>query len=696
MNEDTTLGVVQEAAANPTGETPEKESTRQLVKDIVAKVKKGRDHHKDAFKRMRQDQELVHQGTSKTQYMNGKKYVANIVQRHVQQRVSSLYAKNPKASYQRRKKRDFAVWDEKVQSLQGAVAQLQQGILDPNAIAMLTDYEKGMQRRRMLDGLGETLVGLFQYFTDEQVPSFKLMMKQCVRRGVVTGVGYLKLDFQRSMIRNPSTQMHIDSLQEKLDKIRVLTEDITEGDIDADSGEARQLELMIQSLMNEDLVVDQEGVIFGFPQSTALIIDPNCIQLQGFIGANWVAEEHFFDPKEVEEIFNVDLKDAKYTKYAKNRANEARGGGPSYSDTRSTKEPQCCVWEYYDRTTGLRYYVMDGYADFLEEPDSPNVDLERFFPYYSLVFNAIENEKELFPPSDVRLLKPMQDDHNFAREGLREHRKAARPKYVIPKNSMEETDIVALRTHQPHHVAQIKGLQPGQKASDFISQVPTAAIDPNLYITTHLLDDIQIVIGSQEANLGSVSKATATETSVAENARMTSIQSNIDDLDDFLSDLARDSGQVMLVEMDSESVISIVGPGAIWPELSAEEIKKEVNLKIEAGSSGRPNKAADLANMERVLPYIIQIPGIDPTWLAKELLRRLDDRLDITDAVASGLPSITALNGMVGAGAGNPGEETGSGAAPASQGAQGGNNQKQPQQGTPGPQPGFPTGQPVQ
>lgn len=695
MNDDT-MNVVQEAVTNDGSVEGGKESNRQLVKDITSKIKKARDHYKEPFKRMRQDQEMVHQGTSKPQYMGGKKYVANIVQRHVQQRVSSLYAKNPKASYQRRKKRDFKVWDEKLTTLQQALSSLQQGMIDPNSLAVLADYEQGMQRRRMLDGLGETLVTLFQYYTDEQVPSFKLMMKQCVRRAVVTGVGYLKLDFQRSMKRNPSVQMHIDSLQEKLDKIRVLTEDIAEGELDADSGEARQLELMIQDLMEQPLVLDQEGVVFGFPQSTALIIDPACVQLQGFIGANWIAEEHYFEPREVEEIFGVDLKQAKYTKYARNKAESVRGGGPAYTDNKSTKEPQCCVWEYYDRTSGLRYYVLDGYCDFLEEPDSPNVDLERFFPYYSLVFNAIENEKELFPPSDVRLVKPMQDDHNFAREGLREHRKAARPKYVIPANSMEESDVQALKTHQPHHVAQIKGMQPGQKAADFISEVPVAKIDPNLYITTHLMDDVQVVVGAQEANFGSVSKATATETSVAESARMSSLQSNIDDLDDFLSNIARDSGQIMLTELDVETVAEIVGPGAVWPQLSTEEIKKEVNLKIEAGSSGRPNKAADLANMERVLPYLIQIPGIDPTWLAREVLKRLDDKLDLTDAISSGLPSITSLNGALNSGAMGPGVENGSGSSPASQGAQGGQNQERPQQNQGGPQPGYPTGNPVQ
>ena len=54
----------------------------------------------------------------------------------------------------------------------------------------------------------------------------------------------------------------------------------------------------------------------------------------------------------------------------------------------------------------------------------------------------------------------------------------------------------------------------------------------------------------------------------------------------------------------------------------------------------------------------MQIPGIKPEWLAKELIKRLDDKMDITTAFQSMLPSIIAMNGMasrLGAGPEGPG-----------------------------------------
>ena len=127
--------------------------------------------------------------------------------------------------------------------------------------------------------------------------------------------------------------------------------------------------------------------------------------------------------------------------------------------------------------------------------------------------------------------------------------------------------------------------------------------------------------------------------------------------------------------------MEIAGPGAVWPELSGSEIADELILEIEAGSSGRPNKGAEIANFEKIVPLLIQIPGISPEWLARQAIRRLDDRLDPTDAIVADIPSIIALNGMkmqqaaMGGGAPQPGDGQ---TNPAAQGPQGAMNSPAP------------------
>ena len=95
---------------------------------------------------------------------------------------------------------------------------------------------------------------------------------------------------------------------------------------------------------------------------------------------------------------------------------------------------------------------------------------------------------------------------------------------------------------------------------------------------------------------------------------------------------------------------------------------EEVFLEIEAGSTGKPNRAAELRNIERIMPFLIQIPNIDPQWLAKELIKRLDDKLDVEEAIHVNMPSVISQNSAMQPGTGDPATD------PAAQGGQGANN----------------------
>jgi len=272
----------------------------------------------------------------------------------------------------------------------------------------------------------------------------------------------------------------------------------------------------------------------------------------------------------------------------------------------------------------------------------------------------------------VHLMRSMAHEYNRAREGLREHRKANRPAYLTPAGALEEEDKEKLANRPAHGVITVQGMQSGQKSEDLVTPLKTIGIDPNLYEVGTVFDDVQLAVGAQEANFGGTAGATATETSVAESSRMSALGAQVDELDSFMSEIARSAGAIMFQQMSAKQVKKIAGPGAVWPELTAQEIADEIQLEIEAGSTGKPNQAAELRNIERVLPFIIQIPGIDPKWLAKEVLKRMDDKLDLDAALAEGMKSVVAMNGMQDANA----------AAGMNQGAAGGMNAPMP--GAPG------------
>ena len=137
-----------------------------------------------------------------------------------------------------------------------------------------------------------------------------------------------------------------------------------------------------------------------------------------------------------------------------------------------------------------------------------------------------------------------------------------------------------------------------------------------------------------------------------------------------------------------------MGPGAVWPQLTKAEIAKDLILEIEAGSSGRPNQAQELQNFERLAPMLTSLPGINPIALAKEAIKRLDDRINLDDFIAEGLPSIQSMNSAKPMPTGMPGPAGG----PEAQGPQGANNAPEtapPQSDSPTPRPQPGTQPPV-
>jgi hypothetical protein len=285
---------------------------------------------------------------------------------------------------------------------------------------------------------------------------------------------------------------------------------------------------------------------------------------------------------------------------------------------------------------------------------------------------------------------------NRSRQGVREHRMANRPKYIIARGALEEKDLDKLESAPAHSVLEIDGLRPEDDIAKKVQRFPNIGIDPNQYETGTSYGDIEKSVGAQESMLGGTSNSTATESSIAENSRSVSNADNIDELDDLLTALARAVGELMLMELSKETVMEIAGPGCAWPEMqpTREEVSKDLYLQIKAGSSGRPNKALELANIERAVPYLLQLPGINPQPLAKKYADLLE--IDINELYIPNMPSIVAQNaakpfdsaGGAGAqvqpGTGDPATD------PAQQGGQGANNAPVAQARQPGPQPAFP------
>lgn len=622
---------------------------KALVKEWTDRVKSGKAFFKNDFKQM--DDDMKFASGEQWDGGNGGRYVANIVQRHLNQRVASLYAKDPRIVAKRRRTMDFTLWDESMETVNGLLTSLQGAAqvgqqADPNSLQLINDIMQGMNKHKLMDKIAKTMEILAEYTLSEQQPGFKVRMKQLVRRTSTVGVGYVKVDFARALQKRPDDVEKVTDITSQIAVLEREAYNLQGPEKDQNDSELAALKVQLAALnQNQEMVVN-EGVVFDFPKSKNIIVDPRCSELIGFVGAKWIAQEFILSVNDVKEVYHVDLKKGQYTNYTaadekiRSEMLPERGLDGKFKTTPGRVR----VWEIYSKDDKMLYVVAEGYCDFLREPGEPNVKLKRFWPIFPLAFNVREDDDKIYPQSDVFLIRDMQKEYNRQRQGLKEHRVANRPKTLVGAGQLDEEDIVGLRNHPANAVIVLRALQPGQKAEDVLQAYKGSPIDSALYDTSQAFDDIQRVAGAQEADLGGTNGDSATESKISESNRMTSIASNIDDLEDMLNDLAGSMGEIFFKEISSETAKKIAGPGAAWPELTAQEISDQLILKIEAGSSGRPNKAAELDNITKLAPLIMQIPGISPKWLFEQLVMRMDDRLDPTDALQSGLQSIVSMN----------------------------------------------------
>jgi len=720
-------------------EQPEPEPRRKaLVDAMTSMVKHGKTFWDKTFRQMETDQKFA----AGAQWPEDPKkvlfddvatadlYIANITLQHIQKRVASVYAKNPKAICRRRQRILSTVWDGTMESLaqaQQTVQQAQQagmmammgiaqnlglasagamgngpgmmpGMPQPGAMPaspplpggnpaaagspgapgpeagpgmgapmppmpmmpppdeiasaneIIADAQNVKRQLTMLNKIARTLEILYEYELSEQQQSFKSMMKMTVRRAATSGVGWTRLGFQRVMGKSPDLDSRIADIQSQLQLVERISADLADGETEMDSASAEQLRLTLDALSKEQDIVVREGLVFSWPKSTAVIPDPHCIQLRDFLGCDWVAEEFLLSVNEVQETYGVDVSKG-HTSYERmdvgsdyERARQSweTGGSKETGIDDDADTSNCVVWHVYNKKDGLVYKICDGYKDFLGEPTAPEVYTDRFWPWFLTAFNEVDGR--VYPISDVQLIRPMQRELNRARQGLREHRIANRPKTAYAEGTLSEDDLEAFRSHPVNALIGVSGLQPGQDINQLLQAVKGAPIDPNLYEVNPIFQDLQRAVGDQEADLGGTSGDTATETSYAASAKANATGSSIDDIDETLNAMAKAAGQILLLNVSEEVVKSVVGPGAMWPVLTKSEVARDIYLEIQAGSSGRPNQAQELQNFERLAPILMQLPGVKPSFLAKEAIRRMDDKVDVDEAIADGLPSITSMN----------------------------------------------------
>lgn len=639
-------------------QSPEMSPTEeQTVKLWIKRIKAAKVYFKDDFDRMRENMEFA----AGLQWMGqesindkDERYIANFITHHVNNKVASLYARDPKAIARCRKRLNYQLWDGSAEQEMGAQMTLQSsammGQMAPQAAQaqmLLADIQQGQQWEKLCKKVGETLEILYGYQCDVQSPSFKFQMKQLVRRVVTCGVGFVRLNYVQDFDHVLSSSLTDDSLAVRIKQAKSIMEGIDDDTISDEDPRVEQLRLLLESVQTSikegDTTNIEQRLEFDFPDVDRIIVDEKCKCLKGFIGADWVAHEFLYPLSKANAYFELSgdkkiVTGGTFIQYGPN-AQEKPQPSQDAKPEDVQKEPLGCFWEVFDLTTKSHFFVCDGHRWYVQAPQPVSPSINRFWPIFSLTFNDIEVDSNMkvhiYPPSDVQLLKPMQKERNRIRQELREHRITNRPFFWALNGTIAEDDLKKLAEHETGELITLKSVPMGaggqQNVTDAIGKWEGVTIKQEMYTTQPLDEDASLAVGSNAIQQGApIRHVAATPAVIQEQSRMSGVNSNVDDLDDLLSELAGASGEMMLRVFNPQTVQRIVGRGGVFPDQQREDFLNEVYLDIVASSSGRPNKAVEIANFERIAPTLMQAMMNPALWpIVEEGVKRLDDRLDL-------------------------------------------------------------------
>lgn len=601
------------------------------------RVEEAKQLYRPVFDRMRKNIEFVyglqHPGATT---LNDDRYTANLVLRILLQKCANLYARDPRTLVKRARRLHYTVWDGRTETLQQAMAAASQararGETDPAAEAILNDFASGFEFERTLDRVATTLQIVDEYFIRTARPEYKEQMKQLIMRVLTCGVGYLR----QTLVRTPSSPLSTIETRHSPADIAERAAALEKAIEDPTDQRATALVSLYRGLGVSDPFELPERIEFDFLPPTSVIPDPRTRSLREFIGARWIAIEYNLPLFDVNAAFGIDVKAADLHP---NPPPEPKPG----PEELHRENPDVTVWEVWDYESRTRCFILNGWDEFLMEPAPPEYPVSGFWPVIALTFNHTEVDPEtkasIFPPSDVDLLRPVQEEWNRVKESLRNHREANAPRYVVQKGILTDESRAALQEAEAHQVIELE-LPLDKNPADILTPLRLAPISPDLYNTAPLTEDIFFISGFQEADLlNPRPRVTATVGTIAEQARQTVITSNIDDLDMFLSRAARMRGELFLQGLSEETVRQIAGPGAAWPSLLEDrrELLKFLTLSVVAASSGRPNRALDVATLERLAPFLLQA-GANPVGLVELLAKAYDETLDISKLMPLQLP----------------------------------------------------------
>jgi hypothetical protein len=504
----------------------------------------------------------------------------------------------------------------------------------------------------------------------------KTSVRSMVRSTLTVGQGWFKATMWSKKRPQPQVEKRIHDMEEQISYLhelkRVAQED-PNTDTDAAIG---MIQMALTGLRAKTMLEKEHGINIDFVRAEDVQTSLDIAASSSYKSGDWMSEDIYVPVESLRERFDRLEKediDGVTAYYQRNIPANAKGdvlaaatGEEVYAGQYTKTEPSNInaggdadkpvkfgkVIEFWDRRDNMIKTMIEGVKRWAVEPYPPNQATIRFFPYFRLSFYEVDGQRH--PHSLTFRLRKLADEYAACRSNQRLTRERCIPGTIFNAGAMDEKDARKLEQSVIGEMVGINPTNPETPIQNIVMEKKLPQVNPALWDSTAIITDMERVSGVQEAMQQAMTQQpkTATEAQIQQSGFASRTGADRDTLEDVLGDLAVYTAQCAIQECDPLWVQRVCGPLAFWPYgMDVQDLLTMVEVELQAGTTGKPNLAAEKANWATILPLleklmlqIRQVSLTDPPMaealenLLKESLRRMDDRLDIDQFIPSAPP----------------------------------------------------------
>lgn len=687
------------------------ETERKLVKKAFDEYKAAREFDKSARKRYARDRSYA-DGSAQKKYAS----TANLIGSFIDVLVSFLYAKNPDVGARPAQKvvatPPAAPMPPPMPALGAAMAPplpaapgLPPAVPPlPGALPAVAGAAPPMPGMPPMPGLAAPPAEQSQSHNDSTALAETLQIvisrlwkdgrlkkagKKMVRSALSVGPGWFKALMYSESKKDPQVEKSIADLKARLEHIEAMKTKLAEAtDPTCDyATEQAQIEQSMQGAEGSLMKIIRQGMTIDFMRAEDVQVSLDVAFTEDYLDADWNSNDLYIPKSSLRERFTrlTDEDEKKAATYHAKKAPENDGTAPdpmadASAEGQFTKSASGSmvgadgksvdfvkIVEKWDKRDGLIKTMVEGCERWAVEPYPPPQAASRFYPYFRLSFFEVDGSRH--PQSLSDRLFQLQDEYSGARSSGKLTRQRSIPGNIFnaAQVSAKDMDKVTNSVHMENIPVTLT--DPNMPLANAIIPKPVPKVDPAVFDTTAVRNDMEIISGVQEAQQGSVQvEKTAREASIEQSGFNARTNANRDCLEDVLTELAQYTAETSIQEITPEFAARIAGPAAFWPKgMDVQDLLTLVEVDIQGGTTGKPNAEAERSSWATILPMLQKLMGVirqveltDPGLaeayknLLKETIRRLDDRLDIDLFIPTGPPPMPMLPGPGMPGEGGP------------------------------------------